>query len=105
MYPGVVIVHGSGTSQRDNGWYLTLVQYLQEHGVVVLLPDKRGSAQSAGDWRTASFDDLATDTLAAVAWLKLQDAVDPDKIGVIGLSEGGHIAPMVANQMRAWLMW
>lgn len=98
-YPGVVIVHGSGTSQRDSGWYLTLVQYLQEHGLVVLLPDKRGSVQSGGDWRTASFDDLATDTMAAVEWLKGQESVDPGKIGVIGLSEGGHIAPLAANQL------
>lgn len=97
-FPGVVIVHGSGTSLRNNGWYITLVHYLQEHGVVVLLPDKRGSEQSGGEWRTASFEDLATDTMAAVNWLERHEAVNPGNIGVIGLSEGGHIAPLVANQ-------
>ncbi len=98
-HPGAVIIHGSGTSIRDNGWYLTLVQYLQEHGVAVLLPDKRGSEKSEGDWRTASFDDLATDTIAALDFLKSSQAVEPGKIGVIGMSQGGHIAPLVANQM------
>ena len=97
--PGVVIIHGSGPSIRDNGWYITLVKYLQDHGVVVLLPDKRGSEQSGGQWLTASFDDLATDTMAGVEWLMQHPSVDPKKIGVVGLSEGGHIAPVAANQI------
>ena len=49
-FPAAVIIHGSGTSRRDSAWYLTLTQYLQENGIVVLLPDKRGSEKSAGDW-------------------------------------------------------
>lgn len=65
----VVIIHGGGTSQRDNDWHLSMVSYLQSNEVLVLLPDKRGSEKSAGDWRTASFEDLATDTLAAVQYL------------------------------------
>lgn len=99
LSPGVVIVHGSGSSIRANGWYLTLVKYLQDNGIVVLLPDKRGSEQSGGQWRTASFNDLATDTMAGVDWLAQHEMVDPERIGVIGLSEGGHIAPIVASQM------
>ncbi len=97
-FPAAVIIHGSGTSRRDSGWYLTLTQYLQEHGVVVLLPDKRGSEQSEGDWRTASFEDLATDTVAAVDFLNNQLEVAISDIGVIGLSQGGHIVPVVADQ-------
>lgn len=99
LAPGVVIIHGSGPSLRGNGWYLTLVKHLQDNGSVVLLPDKRGSEQSGGQWRTVSFDDLATDTIAGVEWLQQHDMVDPKRVGVIGLSEGGHIAPLVANQM------
>jgi dipeptidyl aminopeptidase/acylaminoacyl peptidase len=97
-FPAVVIIHGSGTSRRDSGWYLTLTQYLQENGILVLLPDKRGSEKSEGDWRTASFEDLATDTVAAVDYLKEQDQVSAAEIGVVGLSQGGHIAPVVASQ-------
>jgi dienelactone hydrolase len=97
-FPAAVIIHGSGTSRRDNGWYLTLTRYLQDNGVVVLLPDKRGSEKSEGSWRTASFEDLATDTEAAILYLKHQNEVGISSIGIIGLSQGGHIAPIVAAQ-------
>lgn len=97
-FPAAVVIHGSGTSFRDNRWYLTLAQHLQDNGILVLLPDKRGSEQSGGDWRTASFDDLATDTVAALGYLRDQDDVGVSAIGVIGLSQGGHIAPLVAEK-------
>jgi dienelactone hydrolase len=99
-FPAAVIIHGSGTSRRDSGWYLTLTQYLQENDVVVLLPDKRGSEQSEGDWHRASFEDLATDSVAAVSFLKNLEEVTISGIGVIGLSQGGHIAPVVADQTQ-----
>jgi dienelactone hydrolase len=99
-FPAAVIIHGSGPSRRDNGWYLTLTRYLQENGIVVLLPDKRGSEKSAGDWRTASFEDLATDTVAAVSFLQQQGQVAISGIGLIGMSQGGQIAPVVADRTR-----
>ena len=99
-YPAAVIIHGSGTSRRDSPWYLTLSTYLQQNGVVVLLPDKRGSEQSQGDWRTSSFEDLAGDTTAAIEFLKQQDEVAVSEIGIIGMSQGGHIAPLVADRSR-----
>lgn len=95
-FPAAVIIHGSGPSVRDNGWYLTMVDYLQDHGVLVLLPDKRGSEQSAGDWRTSSFADLATDTGAAIDYLQSRGDLPISTIGVIGMSQGGWIAPIVA---------
>lgn len=97
-FPAVVIIHGSGTSVRNNRWYLTLTQYLQVNGVAVLLPDKRGSEKSQGDWRSADFEDLATDTMAAIQHLKEQDRVAISAIGVVGMSQGGWIAPVVANR-------
>lgn len=96
-FPAAVIIHGSGTSRRDNGWYLTLTDYLQRNGIAVLLPDKRGSEQSAGDWRTADFHDLATDTEAAIEFLENQQLVTVDRVGVIGMSQGGWVAPIVAS--------
>ena len=97
-FPAAVIIHGSGTSQRDSYWYLTLTQYLQNSGIAVLLPDKRGSEQSEGNWHTASFQDLATDTHAGIAFLRAQVEVAISDIGIIGMSQGGHIAPIVADQ-------
>ncbi len=105
-FPAAVIIHGSGTSSRHSSWYLTLTQFLQEQGIVVLLPDKRGSEQSGGDWRTASFEDLATDTVAAVSYLTEQSQVPVTSVGVVGMSQGGHIAPLVSERSPdvAWVV-
>jgi uncharacterized protein len=65
-------------------------------GVAVLLTDKRGSGASAGDWRTASFDDLAADALAGVAYLRGRREIDSTRVGLLGLSQGGWIAPLAA---------
>lgn len=100
-FPALVVIHGNGSSHRDNPWYLTFVQSMQEQGIVVLLPDKRGSEKSEGSWRAASFDDLATDTLAAVSFLKEQQQqmkIAISQIGIVGMSQGGHFSPLVANQ-------
>jgi dienelactone hydrolase len=97
-FPAAVVIHGSGSSHRENGWYLTLAKHLQDNGIVLLLPDKRGSEKSEGDWRTSSFEDLATDTLAAIEYLREQKTVPISGVGVIGMSQGGWIAPLVASQ-------
>ena len=97
-FPSVAIIHGAGTSKRENSWYLTLVKYLQENGLVVLLPDKRGLEKSEGGWRTSSYEDLATDSVAAVNFLKNQDMVEVSEIGIIGMSQGGQFAPLVVHQ-------
>lgn len=99
-FPAAVVIHGSGTSRRDNGWYLTLTKHLQDSGIAVLLPDKRGSEQSEGDWRASSFEDLATDTVAAIDYLRAQQDIPLSGIGVIGMSQGGWIAPLVAKQVN-----
>lgn len=98
-FPAAVVIHGSGPSRRDNGWYLTVVEHLRRQGVLVLLPDKRGSESSEGAWRTATYEDLATDTVAAVRYLDDQARFDLDGIGVIGFSQGGRIAPIVAASL------
>ena len=97
-FPVAVIIHGSGTSRRDSKWYLTVARHLQDNGIAVLLPDKRGSEESEGDWRGASFDDLAGDTLSAISYIKNQDRFEYSTIGVVGMSQGGWIAPLVATK-------
>ena len=97
-FPVVVIIQGSGPSKRDRNWYLTLSSYMQKNGVAVLLPDERGCEKSEGDWHTSSFEDLATDTLAAIDFMKSQNIVEVSHIGIICLSQGGIIAPIVASQ-------
>jgi len=100
-FPGVVIVHGSGTSTRSNPWTAAYAEALVERGVAVLHPDKRGSGASGGRWQEATFLDLADDALAGVEWLRAQPRVDPARVGVIGFSQGGHIVPAAAARSSA----
>lgn len=97
-FPAAVVIHGSGPSRRDNGWYLTLTKHLQSNGIAVLLPDKRGSEKSQGNWRTSSFEDLATDTRAAIDYLRERHSLPISAIGVIGMSQGGWIAPILSSR-------
>ena len=94
--PAVVIIHGSGDSDRDNIWAYTFADAFAQRGFVTILPDKRGSGHSAGAWRRADFHVLAADAAAAVAALRRDPRVDPARIGVVGLSQGGWVAPSVA---------
>jgi dipeptidyl aminopeptidase/acylaminoacyl peptidase len=97
-HPAVVCIHGSGTSDRDNLWYLSIADYLARHGVAVLLPDKRGSGKSGGDWLTSTFDDYADDALAALEEMRHLDTIDPRRIGLISLSQGGWVIPLAADK-------
>ncbi len=98
--PAVIFIHGSAPSNRENRWFLTITQHLLENGVIVFNPDKRGAGNSEGDGQTASFQDLATDTLAAVHYLQGRQDLSISHIGLIGSSQGGHISPMIANQSQ-----
>lgn len=95
-HPAVVFIRGSGPSSRDSYWARAFAEVFLRQGIAVLLPDKRGSDKSEGDWRRADFEDLAGDTLAAVAFLKARPEIRTNAVGVAGLSQGGKIAPMAA---------
>ena len=100
-FPGVVIVHGSGASPRSNPWTRAYAEGLSRRGVAVLHPDKRGSGRSGGDWRRASFLDLADDSIAAVELLRKHAKLDPNNVGVIGFSQGGHVVPAAAARSKS----
>jgi dipeptidyl aminopeptidase/acylaminoacyl peptidase len=97
-FPVAVIIHGSGTSRRNSKWYLSVTRHLQDSGIAVLLPDKRGCEKSEGNWVGADFDDLAGDTLAAVEFVRNREEIDSSKIGLVGMSQGGWIAPVAASR-------
>jgi uncharacterized protein len=104
-FPAVVLITGSGPQDRDESLlghqpFLVLSDYLTRHGIAVLRADDRGTAQSTGDFATATTADFATDTEAGIAYLKTRAEVDPNKIGLIGHSEGGVIAPMIAARNK-----
>lgn len=95
-WPAAVIVHGSGSSDRTNCWARQVAELFVVRGVAVLLTDKRGSGRSGGSWQTAGFDALASDAIAGVDYLRSRPDIDPRRIGLIGLSQGGWIVPVAA---------
>jgi len=103
-FPAVLLITGSGPQDRDESLmghkpFLVLSDYLTRHGIAVLRADDRGTAHSTGDFATATTADFATDAEAGLALLKTRPEVDPHRIGLIGHSEGGIIAPMIAAGM------
>lgn len=105
-FPAVVLVHGSGPLTRDEDvlghkTFLVLADHLNRHGIAVLRYDKRGIGASTGDLKTATTLDLADDAAAAVAFLRGRADVDARQVGVVGHSEGGLIAPLLASRDAA----
>ncbi|MES2124026.1 MAG: alpha/beta fold hydrolase [Gemmatimonadota bacterium] len=97
-HPALVVIHGSGNSDRSNPWTTAYADALASRGIVVLYPDKRGSGESGGSWKTSSFQELATDASAGIALLRKRTDVDTARIGVIAFSQGGYVAAVVAAQ-------
>lgn len=95
-HPAVVLLHGSGAQTRwgTNAW---LAGRFASAGFVALAFDKRGSGESGGDWRQATFEDLARDALAAAGALRERADVDPARIGVLGHSQGGIIVALACG--------
>ncbi len=96
-----VMITGSGAHDRDEALmghrpFLVIADHLTRNGVAVLRYDDRGVGGSTGNKMAVTSADLAEDVLAAVAYLKGRPEIDPKKIGLIGHSEGGMIAPMAA---------
>ncbi|MEN6576206.1 MAG: alpha/beta fold hydrolase [Phycisphaerales bacterium] len=104
-FPAVLLITGSGPEDRDETVFghrpfLVLADYLTRRGIAVLRVDDRGVGGSKGDTTQATSEDFARDVLAGVEYLKSRSEIDRKRIGLIGHSEGGTIAPMVAVQSR-----
>ena len=104
-FPAVILITGSGQQDRDESLmghkpFLVLSDYLTRKGIAVLRSDDRGIGGSGGDFAASTTADFATDTEAALAFLKTRPEAEPRRIGLAGHSEGGVIAPMVAARNR-----
>ena len=100
-FPAVVLIGGSGPQTRDEDVlghkiFLVLADALNRRGVAVLRYDKRGVGESTGDYATANISAFAADAECALAFLKSRPEIAPDRIGLVGHSEGGAVAPMIA---------
>ncbi|MCI1779652.1 MAG: alpha/beta hydrolase [Bacteroidales bacterium] len=100
-FPAVVLISGSGPQNRDEEImghkpFLVLSDFLTRNGIAVLRFDDRGVGRSEGNFASATTADFATDVESAVSFLRTRPEINKDHIGLIGHSEGGEIAPMVA---------
>lgn len=103
--PVAILISGSGPQNRDEEAFnhkpfLVIADYLTNNGIAVLRYDDRGINESEGDFKTATTFDFASDVEAAINYLKSRTDIDTSKIGLIGHSEGGLVAPIVASKSK-----
>lgn len=102
-YPAVLLISGTGAQDRDETIaghqpFWVLADHLTRAGIAVLRVDDRGVGGSGGDTAATDLDGKVADVAAGLAWLRQQPDLDGARLGLIGHSEGGLIAPMAASQ-------
>lgn len=102
-HPAVLLISGSGPQDRDETIFghrpfLVLADHLSRHGLAVLRFDDRGTGESTGNHAAASTADLARDAMAGFRFLRERAEIDPGRVALLGHSEGGLIAPLVAAE-------
>ncbi len=105
-YPVVLLITGSGQQDRDETIFghkpfAVIADYLTRKGIAVLRVDDRGAGKTTGHFNTSTTKDFAADVEAGIRFLQSRKDIDPQQIGLLGHSEGGIIAPMVAAQNPA----
>lgn len=101
-FPAVLLITGSGQQDRDETVFghkpfWVLADALSRRGVAVLRVDDRGAGGSTGPVQDATSADFAIDAQAAYAWLVARPETADARVGLLGHSEGGTIAPLVAR--------
>ena len=105
-FPAIVTLTGSGATYRDGNRtpehpyrpFRNIAEKLAGCGIATLRLDDRGVGASTGDWNSATAEDTAADAEAAVRFLRSLPEIDPRRVGLVGHSYGGEIAPMVAAE-------
>ena len=101
QFPAVIIISGTGKQDRDGTFanhhpFFEIADYLTKRGFAVLRMDDRGVGKSAGIYEEATTTDFANDICSEIEFLKTKEMIDTSRIGLIGHSEGGAVAFMVA---------
>ena len=102
-FPAVVLISGSGAQDRNseifgNKSFWVIADYLTKNGIAVLRLDDRGVGGSKGTHNTAGFLEFQNDIEAGVEYLRSRTNINEAKIGLIGHSLGGALAPIIATQ-------
>ena len=93
-FPVVITISGSGPKDRDETLFghkpfLVIADHLAKNGIATLRFDDRGTAESTGDFGAATSEDFSRDVDAIVEFVKKHKKIDPNKIALLGHSEGG----------------
>lgn len=104
-FPAVVLLSGSGPQNRNEEVFghrpfLVIADYLSRRGVAVLRYDDRGVGGSTGSTSQSTTADFAGDALAAVELLRADKRIAPDRVGLLGHSEGALVAPLAASESK-----
>lgn len=106
-FPAVLLITGSGPEDRDETIlghkpFKVIAEYLTNRGFAVLRVDDRGVGKTSlgKNPQVVTSENFAKDVIAGVDFLKSHSEINPTKIGLIGHSEGGFIAPMAANKSK-----
>jgi uncharacterized protein len=95
-FPALLVLHAAQGGLRSYPFYQHLAVELPQHGFAVFLFDRRGCGESQGDFESTSFNLLAEDGAAAFDCLQNRPTIDPQRIGLYGISQGGWIVPLTA---------
>jgi len=101
-FPVVILISGSGALDRDETVFghrpfLIIADYLTRRGIEVLRVDDRGIGGTSGNYLESTINDFASDVISGINFLKKRKEINERMIGLIGHSEGGIIAPLVAS--------
>lgn len=104
-YPLLILITGSGQQDRDETIFdhkpfAVLADYLTRNGMAVMRVDDRGKGKSTGQFAESTSYDFSEDVEEHIAYAKTLAFIDQNKIGLLGHSEGGMIAPMVAARNK-----
>ncbi len=104
-HPAVIIISGTGEQDRDGTFaghkpFAVIAERLNKNGFAVLRMDDRGVGESEGVYSEATTNDFANDVRAEIECLKKNPLINKNKIGLIGHSEGGAVAFMLASSCK-----
>jgi hypothetical protein len=102
-FPAAVFLSPSMPNDRDGTvgeltFFKDFAEYLASNGIAVLRTDDRGIGESTGSYFESTIRDFSNDAIAAVHFLQSVDRIRRDQIGLVGLSEGGVVAPLAASR-------